>query len=556
MLQLFVKFKKLICAFLIIVIVTCTLIYLKQYSFTYFKYSKLAAAPQNAILSLILVGDITFARGVNNAIQKQHNLNYPLQNIAQYLQSADFVFGNLESVISKNCLLEKKFLSLCSDPKYLELLAKNKINLVGLANNHIGDYGIAGLQDTINNLQQNHIQTVGAGVDLENALQPKIIRANGVTVAILSVVDSDLIDSGIIAQPLRPGVAPMNINLMQHAIKLATKQADFVIVSMHAGNEYQATATQRQITFAHAAIDAGAILVVGHHSHVIQSAEKYHNGYIFYSLGNFIFDQMRNEDLRYGMTLKIFFTKRGIALIEVNPTYEVNLAQPSLVVGEQASLPIAKLQLLDVKKQPVFYWDQHARSMQQSWHYVIQNQALNAIPNMHKTSSVINLSKGRLKVLLDKKLIWSSRKNWWIDEAMLTDVTNRGTSDVVFSLWKNGNYFKPPFWHNTNEWQIRNHFFIYKFNNGKLQPHWGSSNISAPICKFAVADINHDGENELIVLEGDYKDYPNCTGKDLAVWKWNGWGFENFWQSKKGEYNDFVIYQVNAGDMAIMAIKK
>ena len=89
---------------------------------------------------------------------------------------------------------------------------------------------------------------------------------------------------------------------------------------MHNGTEYQPKPSEAQITFAHAAIDAGAKLVIGHHPHVVQPSEDYHNGLIYYSLGNFVFDQYQREATQHGELVEISFLGR-----EIVNTHEMNV---------------------------------------------------------------------------------------------------------------------------------------------------------------------------------------------------------------------------------------
>jgi len=114
------------------------------------------------------------------------------------------------------------------------------------------------------------------------------------------------------------------------------------------------------------------------------------------------------------------------------------------------------------------------------------------------------------------------------------------------SLWKSGDFgTSKPFWIKENDMSVKNHFFVYDLVNGKIKPVWGSSNLTAPNCEFKIADVNGDGENELIALEGDYADKPLCKGNYVAVWKWNGWGFSNEWRSKKGNFSNLELERVN-----------
>ena len=92
----------------------------------------------------------------------------------------------------------------------------------------------------------------------------------------------------------------------------------FVVVSMHSGHEYTKQANASQTTFAHAAIDAGAELVIGHHPHVVQPVERYRGKYILYSLGNFVFDQAR-AGTRDGIIATCIFDRKGVSRIEFSP---------------------------------------------------------------------------------------------------------------------------------------------------------------------------------------------------------------------------------------------
>jgi poly-gamma-glutamate synthesis protein (capsule biosynthesis protein) len=129
---------------------------------------------------------------------------------------------------------------------------------------------------------------------------------------------------------------------------------------MHAGTEYMRTPNQNQTEFAHAAIDAGADMVIGHHPHWIQTTEKYQGKYIFYSLGNFIFDQMWSQDTKEGLALKITLSKipaprlqgtpvpAKLEKLELVPVIIENYSTPRLA-NEVESLRILKKIDLETK---------------------------------------------------------------------------------------------------------------------------------------------------------------------------------------------------------------
>ena len=122
--------------------------------------------------------------------------------------------------------------------------------------------------------------------------------------------------------------------LKQSITNLQSNKADYIIVTMHAGTEYEREPNNAQITFARAAVDAGADMVIGAHPHWIQPIEIYKEKYIFYSLGNFIFDQMWSIDTKEGLTVKITLGKKSDSLetilqsIELIPIIIENYSTP------------------------------------------------------------------------------------------------------------------------------------------------------------------------------------------------------------------------------------
>ncbi len=116
-----------------------------------------------------------------------------------------------------------------------------------------------------------------------------------------------------------------DVAAMCNDVRVMRKHADVVIVSMHNGIEYMPRPSQAQTAFAHAAIDAGAKLVIGHHPHVVQTEERYGKGLIFYSLGNLVFDQYQREATRRGEIVEISFLGREILathrmFVKITPT--------------------------------------------------------------------------------------------------------------------------------------------------------------------------------------------------------------------------------------------
>ena len=142
---------------------------------------------------------------------------------------------------------------------------------------------------------------VGGGKTLSEARKPVIIERNGVKVAFLAYSQFAPQNPGLGV----PAMAPLNPSYIKEDIAEAKKQASVVIVSLHWGTEYETSASEEQKFIARQIIDHGALLVIGHHPHVIQEVEEYGGGLIAYSLGNFIFDQNFSEDTGKGMMLNV-----------------------------------------------------------------------------------------------------------------------------------------------------------------------------------------------------------------------------------------------------------
>ncbi len=152
------------------------------------------------------------------------------------------------------------------------------------------------------------------------------------------------------------------------------------------------------------------------------------------------------------------------------------------------------------------------------------------------------LRNGKLTVFEESNKVWESPDNWKITDFILADSTNDGVLDLNLSLWKPGNFGpSKPFWVKENDMSVKNHFFVFSLAEGSLKQVWGSSNLSNPNCEFEIADVDADGKNDLIVIEGEYLEDEKCVGKNMAVWYWNGWGFSNKWRSEDGIFFNLSV---------------
>jgi len=254
--------------------------------------------------TLMFVGDVMLDRGVEYMIKKHGKGDYrfPFLKIADYLKQADLLFGNLESPISDKGQKVGSIYSFRTDPKAIEGLIYAGFDVLSVANNHIFDFGKEAMEDTFLNLKKAGIEYVGGGFNEVEAYSPIIKEANETKIAYLAY--TNLGSKNWQAKGNFPGIAWLDEKIEKN-IKQTKEKSDLVIVSMHFGSEYQSQPNSEQKHFAHLAIDSGADLVIGHHPHVIQPIEKYKEGYIAYSLGNFVFDQGFSKQTMRGLLLKI-----------------------------------------------------------------------------------------------------------------------------------------------------------------------------------------------------------------------------------------------------------
>ena len=287
--------------------------------------------------TLVFVGDIMLSRTVGTKILKTGDVNSPFLKTASVTQNADVAFANLESPFLDTGARMTAGMVFKAEPDTVAGLVYAGFDIVSLANNHFGNQGQKGMAYTFSLLKKNNINYVGAGENSTRAAEPKIIEKNGLKFAFLGYddVNSTITPQSYVAQSARAGLNPLSeLKIAQDVIE-AKKTADLVIVSLHWGTEYKTAPNNNQIKIAHVAIDNGASIVIGHHPHVVQyfngqPYEKYKDGYVFYSLGNFVFDQMWSENTKKGLIARISLKGKNIEKVEGIPITIYDYFQPKI----------------------------------------------------------------------------------------------------------------------------------------------------------------------------------------------------------------------------------
>jgi poly-gamma-glutamate capsule biosynthesis protein CapA/YwtB (metallophosphatase superfamily) len=251
-----------------------------------------ATPTPTGVLTLAAVGDIMLARDITT-LMDEHGAVYPFERVLPLLQNADLTIANSEGTFTERGTAQVKAYTFRTPPKFAAGLAQAGIDAVSLGNNHTADYGPDGVADTIAALDAIGVKHAGAGMNDAEARKPAFLQAQGLRIAFLSYTD---IMENTFAGPDIAGVALATPDVIAADVRAAKSQADVVIVALHSGVEYTDAPQPDQQELAHAAIDAGALIVLGHHPHTLQGWTSYNGGLIIYSLGNFVFD-LDNDDL-------------------------------------------------------------------------------------------------------------------------------------------------------------------------------------------------------------------------------------------------------------------
>ena len=273
---------------------------------------------------LAFVGDVALGRSMESQLLRQ-GVAYPWGGIGSLLHTADLAVANLECVLTTGGKpLDKRYL-IRAHPLWAESLQAAGFDLVNVANNHIYDYGQPGVDQTLETLEALEIAAVGAGRNHDEAHRPALFEVNSVRVAVVGYAAARWY--GSIDLPATDRVAWAVPERVAADVAAARGQADVVVVLLHAGTEYASEPSADQSAVAHAAVDAGADLVVGHHPHVTQTVERYKQGLIVYSLGDAVFDIPRRAAM-LGDLLRVEVTRHGIVQAELWPFWIEDAIRP------------------------------------------------------------------------------------------------------------------------------------------------------------------------------------------------------------------------------------
>lgn len=262
--------------------------------------------------TMLICGDFFVNTATTNNDWK-HITNKFHEDIISLIQNADISLVNLEApATSSSDKILKSGPSLRMNPYILSNVSQIGFNGVTLANNHIMDFGLEGLMDTLSGTKDLGLLTCGAGLNIHEAIQPIIIqRPDGLKIFIFSFCEKEF---GV-SDENTPGSAWISHSSALSEVEKCRDSADFILVIAHGGLECIPLPPPERQAQLRQFIDVGADMVIGHHPHVPQGWEKYNGGYVFYSTGNFIFDDLGGPhypETEWGFMIQLRFDSKKI----------------------------------------------------------------------------------------------------------------------------------------------------------------------------------------------------------------------------------------------------
>ncbi|SCA63461.1 Uncharacterized protein SCG7086_AS_00040 [Chlamydiales bacterium SCGC AG-110-P3] len=295
-------------------------------------------------------GDVMIGRLVNSSLEERSPTSL-WGDMLPILHATDSNIGNLEAALTTSTSEISKVFNFKSDPKNVATLLDGHFQTVNIANNHILDYDINGLLETLDTLDKAGIAHIGAGRNIDEACQPVRFTINDVTFGVLGFTDNE---PGWIASNQRPGTRYIRIgdlDAISRAVSSLAAETDHVIASIHWGPNMRIRPSDTFIRFAHALIDRGVSLIHGHSAHLFQGIESYDTGIILYDTGDFVDDYYVDPSLRNDQSLffAVEFTKDNIERVTMVPTLISNFSV-NHAIGEEKKEILARLCLLSAER--------------------------------------------------------------------------------------------------------------------------------------------------------------------------------------------------------------
>ncbi len=256
---------------------------------------------------IAFTGDLGFSSKYFRGTCNKENLLD--RKLIDYLSDSDYTVVNVEGCISDGTSFASKPIVHANPPECVDFLKKINGNVWSLANNHITDCGMEGVESTLEIAKENNIQTLGVGMNMSQAEAPVIIENDGADIGIIAVTEEETVQA---TENSGGCVFWDNNEKIKEMISKVKEKCRFCIVVVHSGPEFCALMPPSVRKQYKKYLEFGADIVVGHHPHVVENYEKFGDKIIFYSIGNFVFDtdyQRLQNYTEYGVFVKFVFEK-------------------------------------------------------------------------------------------------------------------------------------------------------------------------------------------------------------------------------------------------------
>ncbi|MCX6782155.1 MAG: AmmeMemoRadiSam system protein B [Candidatus Magasanikbacteria bacterium] len=291
----------------------------------YSPYFAIGDKGEDRLSSMLFFGDMMLDRNVKIQIDK-NGQNYIFTKLAgeenRFFMGTDLIHANLEGPFANSRRATSKEIAFRFDPLLLPMLKKYNFGMFSQANNHSLDMGTAGFDESLKNLNEFGFDVYGAQYRTDDS-SIKIKQVGNNTILFIGLNDTN---------------TPVDIEKFKQLILRGQSidenlEPEYTVVNIHWGEEYKEISNNHQRELAHALIDAGADVIIGTHPHVVQEMEIYKNRPIFYSLGNFVFDQYFSVPTQQGLGVGVILRRDTITLYPI--ALEQNQSQVSQMPYEK-----------------------------------------------------------------------------------------------------------------------------------------------------------------------------------------------------------------------------
>ena len=285
--------------------------------------SELNVVPEPEPLKFLFFGDTMLDRYVKTIIER-NRVDYIFSDLkaVNFFDNRDLISANLEGAVTNGGEHYKPIHSndFAFSPEVIDSIKDYGFNFFSISNNHLSDQGDIGIKETETNLSALGINYSGCRDGLVDECSVRIVEINGKKIGMLG---------------LSMVYSKLDLDKLSDTVNNLAKETDLIFANVHWGIEYVHQFNQQQQIFAHKLIDLGVDIIVGHHPHVVQGMEMYKNKPIFFSLGNFVFDQYFSQATQTGLALGMELKDDNLSIL-FHP-FKSNITKPILLTDDDKS---------------------------------------------------------------------------------------------------------------------------------------------------------------------------------------------------------------------------